>query len=133
MNVFPEPDASTYITPHCEKLDALEDHTLKCLSFFCLTHNFKPCFWNKFASYRQLIFNSMGPNDQWKEILATPQQTKFIHTTEDCGSSLNENKVKLLFTSNPPHQSVSCSTQQIKVLILLFPAVQCRCLQSTDW
>ncbi|XP_058454799.1 uncharacterized protein LOC131432500 [Malaya genurostris] len=57
--IFPEQDAPFYVrnmtTP---KHESMEFHNLKSMAAFCLTHNFRNGFWNKYAPPREALIQS---------------------------------------------------------------------------
>lgn len=91
------------------------------MAFFCLTHQFRPCFWNKYASHRNILLEAQHLNEfkhneqkeEWNEILLTPHEAKYVHTTEDYNTDVNDKTVRLRLTSNPPHQSVCFNFKNI--------------------
>lgn len=106
IDIFPELDATHYISGACEKLEALEEHTFKAMAAFCLAHSFNSCLWNRLASYREILLQTKLLNPKFeqleeKEILLTTRSAYYVHTTQSC---IDE---KCIFNQNPPKQSVS--------------------------
>ncbi|XP_062565797.1 uncharacterized protein LOC134228052 [Armigeres subalbatus] len=108
VNIFPDVDAPFYVsgmtTP---KHESMENHSLKCMSAFCLTHNFSNCFWNQYAPFREVLFQSRQviegcPEQQLVTVLASPLKAAMVRVEEMC-SPLDE--VILAYHPTPENQS----------------------------
>lgn len=120
MNIFPEADAAWYVHENSCKHEAMVMHNYKCMSNFCLTHNFKRSAWNRLSSRRiaiilsrQLIKNhNIIPFD---EIKITPDDAYFVRTEELC-TDLSE--VKLKYHLEPAVQDVNFFFNNIKYILI---------------
>nr|XP_019529882.2 uncharacterized protein LOC109401743 [Aedes albopictus] len=108
LNVFPDVDAPFYVTGMTTpKHESMEIHSLKCMAAFCLTHNFTNCFWNKYAPFREALFQSRQviegcPEQQFEIVMVNPLKVAVVTVEEAC-SPLDE--VILAYHPTPENQS----------------------------
>ncbi|XP_055639494.1 uncharacterized protein LOC129777300 isoform X2 [Toxorhynchites rutilus septentrionalis] len=90
LTLFPEPDASFYVQNMTSpKHESMEVHTLKCLAVFCLTHNFKHCFWNKYTGFRVALVENRQiierrPDPDFVTIMVNPLEAATVAVEELC-------------------------------------------------
>lgn len=105
FNLFPEVDASCYVTNNCEKHKVMEFHTYKSMAVYCLSHHFKSTKWNRWAHRRVAIFDSrMIIKDAFKCLMVTPLSTSSVIVRE---KSTDLEVVELDYEMNPPEQEVT--------------------------
>ncbi|EAT42908.1 AAEL005595-PA [Aedes aegypti] len=108
LNIFPDVDAPFYVTEMTTpKHESMEIHTLKCMAAFCLTHNFTNCFWNKYAPFREALFQSRQviegcPEQTFGTVMVNPLKAAVV-TVEELCSPLDE--VILGYHPTPENQA----------------------------
>ncbi|XP_055544909.1 uncharacterized protein LOC129729995 isoform X2 [Wyeomyia smithii] len=110
VTIFPEPDALFYLQKMTTaKHESMEVHNLKAMAAFCLTHNFRNCFWNRYSSARealiqcrQLIEGRQEP--EFVTVMMSPQEAATVTVKELC-SPLDQ--VLLEYCPTPENQSQS--------------------------
>jgi hypothetical protein len=73
INIFPEVDASWYVSGHSEKHTAMEFHTYKSMAAYCISHHFKSEEFNCLASSRiALLQLKHVAEKEYRTVMVTP-------------------------------------------------------------
>lgn len=110
MNIFPEIDASSYISDHCEKHYAMEMHNYRFFGKYCLTHEFLRSPWNHLSERRAAVVQcrAVSPVKQvvnpLQSIWVSPLRSAFVEVEELC---TDLSIVRLKYHLTPSDQVVS--------------------------
>ncbi|XP_053691315.1 uncharacterized protein LOC128739839 [Sabethes cyaneus] len=108
VTIFPEPDAPFYVRKMTSaKHQSMEIHNLKAMAAFCLTHNFRSSFWNRYCSAREALIEYRQPIEgrkkpQFTTVMMSPQAVSSVTVKELC-SPLD--LVLLEYCPTPANQS----------------------------
>ena len=118
MNIFPENDASCYVSNITEKIDTMEYHTYKSMAQYCLSHSFSWSIWNRWASRRVTVFQSKSAEQKnFNNVMVSPVKAAFVQVKEKC---TDLSVVELEYEVDPKDQKVFSRLKifQIKIFII---------------